>query len=154
MPAGLRDGEPRLQNVPRQAQMPDWKLFARFWALTTLWYFVSSAITPADAGSNAVKVFMFQPARLLLYAGYFGLGVYADRRGWFRAGGYQPGPGRWGPAACLSGTLYLATRMARPPLSGVAALALQAALFNAFCLSAVLAATALFTRLPGLRDIF
>lgn len=144
--AALRDGEPRLQHLPRQAQTPGWKLFVQFWAFTTLWYFVSSAVVPADTWSNAVKVFVFQPARLLLYAGYFGLGVYADRRGWFRAGGYQPGLGQWGPAAFLSGTLYLATRLAWPPLTGVAALGLQAALFNAFCLAAVLAATAFFQR--------
>ena len=94
----LRDGEPRLQHLPRQPQMPVWTLFAKFWALTTLWYFVSSAVLPADAWLNAVKLFVFQPARLMLYAGYFGLGVYADRRGWFRPGGYQPNLEWWGPS--------------------------------------------------------
>lgn len=142
----LRDGEPRLQHLPRQPQTPAWTLFAKFWALTTLWYFVSSAVLPADAWLNAVKLFVFQPARLMLYAGYFGLGVYADRRGWFRPGGYQPNLEWWGPAASMAAILYLGSRLAWPSSTSLLPLAVQAALFNALCLSALLAATALFQR--------
>ncbi len=142
----LRAGEPRLQHVPRQPQAPAWTLFAKFWAFTTVWYFVSSAVLPADTWLNAVKLFVFQPARLLLYAGYFGLGVYADRRGWFRAGGYQPDLERWGPIAMLTGILYLVSRLAWPGSTSLVSLAAQAALFNAFCLAALVAATALFQR--------
>ena len=144
--AAARDGDPRLQHIRRQSQTPAWTLFARFWALTTVWFFAASLLAPADTWSNVAKVFVFQPTRLLLYAGYFGLGVVADRRGWLRAGGYWPDSGWWGSAALLAGLLYLGLRLAWPGDAGILLLAVQAALFNAFCLAALLAAVALFHR--------
>lgn len=137
--------EPSLQAIPRRAQAPAWRVFAGFWAVTTLWYLLSSMIMPVDTWLNAVKLFVFQPARLLLYAAYFILGIYADRRGWFRAGGYRPPLDLWVGAALLSAVAYLAVRWFW--LDGsIANLAAQAALFNALCLSVLLASTAIFQR--------
>lgn len=92
---------------------------------------------------------VFQPARLLLYAGYFGLGVYADRRSWFRPGGYKPELVSWSSAAILSAGLYLGARLSSSALAGSLLLVLQAALFNAYCLSALLASAALFQRIAN-----
>jgi hypothetical protein len=144
--AALYNGEPGLQNVARRPETPAWSLFAKFWAMTALWYLLSSMVLPAEAWLNAVKVLTFQPARLLLYAGYFGLGIYADRRGWFRADGYQPNLESWGPAAFISATAYLGLRLYWINDGGILWLAAQAALFNAFCLTALMAGAGLFQR--------
>lgn len=135
--------EPSLQAIPRRAQAPTRRLFAGFWAITTLWYLLVSLVMPADTWLNAVRLFVFQPARLLLYAAYFSLGLYADRRGWFRAGGYRPPLDSWVGAALLSATLYLAVRWFWLD-GGFANLAAQAALFNAMCLAVLMAGTAIF----------
>lgn len=140
----LHRSVPQLRGVVRQAQTPTWALFATFWAVTTLWYFLSSMVTPADTWANALKLFVYQPARLLLYAGYFGLGIYADRRGWFRADGYRPKLDLWGMAAVITATFYLGFRFSWAGGSDILPLAVQAALFNAFCLAALMASTALF----------
>jgi len=137
--------EPSLQNIPRRAETPAWTLFAKFWAFTALWFFVSSAVVPADTWLNAVKIIVYQPARLGLYAGYFVLGIVADRRGWFRAGGFRPNLEWWGPVAFLTGITYLGVQLTWVE-GGVLLLAIEAALFNAFCLSALMAAMALFQR--------
>lgn len=138
-------GEPKLRNLPRESRPPDAALFVKFWALTTLWYFVVTWVLPADTWSNALRVVVYQPARLLLYGGYFALGILADRRGWLRAGGYQPDLGWWGPAAAISGLTYLGVRLFWVE-GGIFFLAAQAALFNAFCLTALMSGMAFFAR--------
>jgi hypothetical protein len=144
--AALYNGEPSFQNVARRPETPAWTLFAKFWAMTALWYLLSSMVLPADAWMNAVKLILFQPARLLLYAGYFGLGIYADRRGWFRADGYRSNGEWWGPAAFISAIAYLGLRLYWINDGGILWLAAQAALFNAFCLATLMASAALFQR--------
>lgn len=135
---------PGFRHIPRRPQAPRWSLFAGFWALTTLWFFLFSLQGPVDTWSNFHKIFTFQPARLLLYGAYFSLGILADRRGWFRAAGYRPKLGEWGVLAALTGLLYLALRLSWSGSDGILVLGAQAALFNAFCLSALLASMALF----------
>ncbi len=68
-------GEPKLRNLPRESFPPDAELFVKFWALTTLWFFVVTLVLPADTWSNALKAIVYQPARLLLYGSYFALGI-------------------------------------------------------------------------------
>lgn len=137
--------EPGMQGLERRAVVPDRRLFVTFWALTTMWFFASSLLMPADSWINVLKLVVFQPARLMLYAGYFMLGIYADRRGWFRDGGYQPAPDNWVVLALASGTFYLALRLYIPG-DGLWWLLAQAGLFNAFCLSMLMASVAFFQR--------
>lgn len=141
--AALYNSETSLQAIARRPQAPTSRALAGFWAMTTLWYLLVSMVMPADTWLNAVRVFMFQPARLLLYAAYFGLGIYADRRGWFRAGGYRPALDSWVGAALLTSGAYLAVRWYWPDGSFANLLA-QAALFNAMCLSVLMASAAVF----------
>jgi glucans biosynthesis protein C len=149
--AAFYHNEPSLQAIARRAQAPTVRLFAGFWAITTLWYLLANMIMPADTWLNAVRLFVFQPARLLLYVAYFILGIYADRRGWFRAGGYRPPLDAWVGAALLSAVAYLAVRWFW--LDGsFANLAAQAALFNAMCLSVLMASTALFQHYVNKQD--
>ena len=141
--AALYNSETSLQAIARQPQAPTWRLLAGFWAMTTLWYLLVSVVMPADTWMNAVKVFVFQPARLLLYPAFFGFGIYADRRGWFRAGGYRPPLDSWVGLALMTSLAYLAVRWFWPDGSFANLLA-QAALFNAMCLSVLMALAALF----------
>ena len=141
--AALYKWEPSLQGIPRRAQIPHWTLFVKFWAYMTLWFFVAGTVAPVDTWLNALKVIAYQPARLLLYGGYFVLGIIADRRGWFRADGFRPDPGWWGMAAFMSGMAYVGVQLGTTG-GGLLLLAIEAALFNAFCLAALMAATALF----------
>ena len=55
-----------------------------------------------------------QPARIAFYVGYFVLGIYAERRGWFSATGFRPDLGPWGWGCVLTGVAYLTVRLARP----------------------------------------
>ena len=143
--AALYKGEPAMRNIPRRPQEPDRRFFGTFWALTALCFFVSTLVVPADYWTNALKLIVYQPARLLLYAGYFTLGIIADRRGWFRAGGFRPDLEWWGPAALISAMAYLGVRWIWVD-GGLLFLLAQAALFNAFCLAALMAGVALFQR--------
>jgi len=146
--AVLYHNEPSMRDIPRRPQPPTRRLLVGFWAMTTLWYLLSSMVLPADTWMNVARVFVFQPSRLLLYAAYFGLGIYADRRGWFRGDGYRPNLDTSIAYALLTATLYLALRWYWPGGS-FPQLAAQAALFNAFCLSALLASTAVFQQHVG-----
>lgn len=136
---------PQLRGIPREPQEPTRGLLIAFWGLTSLWYFIVSLALPADTWLNAWKLIVYQPARLMLYAGYFVLGIVADRRGWFRAGGFQPDLGTWAPAMAASAIGYLGVRLIWVQ-GGALFLAAQAALFNAFCLTALLAGMAFFER--------
>ena len=54
-----------------------------FGVLTSAGYFVSLLLFP-DTSWLTLSIFLqFQPTRLVLFAGYFALGVYAQSRGWF-----------------------------------------------------------------------
>ncbi len=86
-----------------------------------------------------------QPARIAFYVGYFVLGIYAERRGWFSATGFRPDLGPWGWGCVLTGIAYLTLRMAGP-LDSVAARAVAAVLFAVFCLAAVITGIAVFQR--------
>lgn len=138
------NAEPRLQHVPRQAEMPTWRPFAVVAGLTTLWFFLVSTAVPVDTWSSALKLFTFQPARLLLYASYFCLGIYADRKGWFREDGYQPPTDKWLLLTFVTGGLYLAFRFSGNDEVTLVTLLLQAVLFNAFCFAGVIGSVTLF----------
>jgi peptidoglycan/LPS O-acetylase OafA/YrhL len=145
--AVLVNGEARWQHVERRTAQPTWSLFVKFWAAMALWFFICSVTLPTDSWIVSMKLFVFQPTRLLLYAGYFGLGVYADRTGWLRDNGYRPAIHQWMPIALATGFAYLAFRLSMPGENNLYLLALQAAMFNAFCLSGLMASLALFYRL-------
>lgn len=140
--------ETRLQNLARTAQRPTTAFFLKFWGAMTLWYFLAGWATGSDTWINTFRVIVFQPARLMLYVGYFVLGIVADRRGWFRMGGFQPDLGSWGAAAVGSGVAYLGLRILWP-VTGAAHMAAEAMLFNAFCLTATLAGVAFFERIAN-----
>jgi len=89
-------------------------------------------------------VLVYQPARVPLYFGYFGLGLCASRQRWFTPGGYRPDPGLWTSLGALSGLAYLVWRLRVPPtVTTLGARTVTALLFNGFCFAALLAGVAL-----------
>ena len=86
---------------------------------------------------------VIQPARIGYYAGYFMLGIYAERHGWFTGTGYRPRLAPWGAGCVLAGLAYLAFRNAGPDMS-LPAQGLEDILFSVFCLTTLIAGIALF----------
>lgn len=138
----------RLQSAQRRLTQPSWKLFVVFWVLMTLGMFLMNQISPEiDTWFRDWYILVFQPLRVPLYFGYFALGLYAQQHGWFTETGYRPCLVPWATLAVLSGLLYLGYRLFVMPATPGPALLIQlgyAILFNAFCLSALLAGAALF----------
>ena len=137
----------RLRAAKRQRSMPTWRLFLSFWALMSFGMFLMNQLFPIDTWYGRAYVLVFQPLRVPLYVGYFGLGVRAHLRGWFSTEGYKPRLLPWAVVWLISGLLYLGNRMFVMPTSPGPRLVVQVAhatLFNAFCLSSLLAGAALF----------
>jgi len=135
----------RLQaSVPRVEQ-PRGRLFVAFIGLTA----AGSILVAPSFGLDDWQPFgwflVLQPARIAFYVGYFVLGIYAERRGWFSAMGFWPDLGPWGWGCVLTGVAYLAFRMGGLPTT-VPERAVAALLFAAFCLTAVIAGIAVFER--------
>jgi glucan biosynthesis protein C len=142
--AWVHAASPRLRaSVPRVEQ-PRGRLFVAFIASTA----AGSILFAPSVGLDAwlpVWPFMVQPARIAFYVGYFVLGIYAERRGWFGATGFRPDLGPWGWGCVLAGGAYLTLRLSAP-LDTVAGRAAAAVLFAAFCLGALVAGIGLFQR--------
>ena len=132
-----------LQAGPRVAQ-PKVRLFAWFVVLTAGGSILLAPILGLDDW-RSLRVLVVQPARIAFYAGYFALGIYAERHAWFTEGGFRPKLALWGPGCVLAGAAYLAYRLADTPRA-VPAMAVTALLFSAFCLATLLAGVALFSR--------
>jgi peptidoglycan/LPS O-acetylase OafA/YrhL len=139
----------RLRAAKRQVSMPTWSFFVWAWAIMSLATFLMNQFFPIDTWYTRAYILVFQPLRVPLYVGYFGLGIYAHLRGWFSAEGYKPRLLLWTVLWLVSGLLYLVNRLFVLPSSPEPTLVAQiahATLFNAFCLSSLLAGAAYFRR--------
>lgn len=136
----------RLRGAPRSVR-PTGKVFAVFIALVSAGFLIISLSFGPDAWWHNYFL-VYQPVRVPLYIGYFCLGIYAERHGWFTAEGYKPELGPWGWACVLSGLAYLAYRwgVANTPETTLPVKVGTALLYNAFCLAALIAGVALFQR--------
>ncbi len=90
-----------------------------------------------------IYLFVFQPVRVPLYIGYFILGLYAERHGWFMPDGFNPELGPWAATCLLSGLGYLACRWT-PGMSGLPLVVITNILFNVFCLSSLITGVMFF----------
>ena len=133
----------RLQaSVPRVEQ-PRGRLFVAFIALTAAGSILVSPSYGLDDWQPLGWFLVVQPARIAFYVGYFVLGIYAERRGWFSTTGFRPHLGPWGWGCVLSGVAYLTFRTSGLPTT-VPERAVAALLFAVFCLTAVIAGIAVF----------
>jgi len=145
----------RFRALEQRVSTPTWKLFVFFAAVMTVGFLTMNLFFPLDTWTH-VYVFEFQPERVHLYFGYFVLGIYAYKKGWFTAKGYKPSLIYWAPLFALSGASYVGSRyailIAAQPI--IAILAGNAALFNIFCLSSVMVGIALFQRYVNRCSLF
>jgi len=132
----------RLRATTQRISIPTRKPFVVFAAITTVAFFAISLFFPIDHWTH-IYLLVFQPVRVPLYIGYYVLGLYAERHGWFTADGFKPELGPWGATCLLSGLGYLACRWtdAQPTLLLAAGTAI---LFNVFCLSSSIAGVMFF----------
>ena len=130
---------------PQRIVLPTGKVFVVFIALTAAGFLLISLSFGPDAWWHNYFL-VYQPARVPLYIGYFVLGLYADRHGWFTAGGYKSELGPWGCACVLSGLAYLAYRwgVANTPDTTLLVKIGTALLFNVFCFTALITGVAFF----------
>jgi peptidoglycan/LPS O-acetylase OafA/YrhL len=135
---------PRLRDSVPRIEQPSTRFLVAFIAGTAAG---SALLAPAYGIDDwqPLALLVVQPARVAFYIGYFALGVYAERRGWFRAGGFRPEPGPWGWGCVVAGVAYLSFRMMGTPATP-AERAFAALLFSVFCLSALLAGLSVFQR--------
>lgn len=125
---------------------------------TAPWRALAVVFVAAVAGAAAAAPFfglddwqpvgwllMIQPARAALYPAFFVLGVHAERQGWLAGDGWRPHVRIWIPAAVIAGVAYVGFRAAGYSTT-IGARIEGGVLFVAFCLAAVLAAVAGFSR--------
>lgn len=136
---------PRLRASAPRVEQPRPGLFVAFIALTAAGSILVSPSYGLDDWLPLSFLFVVQPARIAFYIGYFALGIYAERRGWFSAAGFRPDLGPWGWGSVLAGLAYLAFRLSGP-LATVPGRAIAAVLFSTFCLTALIAGIGLFQR--------
>jgi peptidoglycan/LPS O-acetylase OafA/YrhL len=143
--AWVREASPRLRaSVPRVEQ-PRQRVFVMFIALTAAGSILVSPFFGLDDWKPIWLLFVVQPARIAFYVGFFVLGIYAERRGWFKCTGFRPDLGPWGWGCVLTGIAYLGFRMSGT-MATVPEKAVESVLFSAYCLTAVIAGVALFQR--------
>lgn len=143
--AGLADPSTRPEVSGPRAGRPQPRFFVAFVALTALGSMLVAPRYSVDDWQPLWILLVVQPARIAFYVGYFALGVYAERRAWFRGDGYRPEPGPWGIACLVTGLGYLVLRLAMPPETEAGRI-LGAMLFSPFCLAAVMYGLAVFQR--------
>jgi len=143
--AGLAEPSPRPEVSAPRAGRPQLRFFVAFVAVTALGSMLVAPRYSVDDWQPLWILLVVQPARIAFYVGYFVLGVYAERRAWFRGDGYRPEPGPWGIACLATGTFYLVIRLLMPPETEAGRI-LGAALFSPFCLAAVMYGLAVFQR--------
>jgi glucan biosynthesis protein C len=135
----------RLQASTPRVEKPRARLFVAFIALTAAGSILFSPSFGLDDWLPLGWLFVVQPARIAFYVGYFVLGIYAERRGWFSATGFRPELGPWGWGCVLAGLAYLGVRMSGLPVT-VPERAVAAILFSTFCLAALIAGVGFFQR--------
>ena len=134
-----------LQAAAPPVEHPRARLFLWFIVLTAGGAVLFSPNLSLDDWRSLSYLLVVQPSRIAFYAGYFMLGVYAERHGWFTETGFQPRLAPWGAGCVLAGLVYLVYRMAGPDVT-LAAQAIESLLFSTFCLTALIAGVALFQR--------
>jgi len=135
---------------------PTWGFIAVFITVMSIGFFIINQSIPKDEWVHFGYLVMVQPVRVPLYIGYFFLGLYAFKNGWFRKSGYIPELQLWLPLACISAIAYLTARLAMYYTMGpqFAVAGVTAVTFNMFCYSSVIALIAVFRKYLNKRSLF
>lgn len=142
--AWVYEASPRLRASSPRIEQPPTRLLIAFVAATAAG---PALLTPAFGLDDwySLTFLVVQPARVAFYVGYFALGVYAERHGWFSGAGFRPDLGPWGWGCVLTGIGYLAFRMSGT-MQTLPERTAESVLFSAFCLTTLIAGVALFQR--------
>lgn len=111
-----------------------------FILVTTALYLTADQFYPLDAWIHPGYVFVFQPVRICNLFGYFLLGTYYERKGWFLSDGYKHRTIQWAFVSFISGVFYILMKSAfpEPELTTILLQGMNALLFNVFCYSTVI----------------
>lgn len=132
----------RLRASVQQIVMPTRKPFVIFAAIVIAISLSINLFFNIDNWSH-IYLFVFQPVRVPLYIGYFILGLYAERHGWFMKDGFNPELRPWAGTCFLTGLWYLGCRWT-PGTPSLPLVAITNVLFNVFCLSSLIAGVMFF----------
>ena len=91
-------------------RQPRLRLFVWFVILTAGGSILFSPTLGIDDWRSLSYLLVVQPARIAFYVGYFVLGIYAERNGWFTGTGFRPRLATWG-AACVIAALRASRSM-------------------------------------------
>lgn len=133
------------KKAPQMA-LPSLWFFPIFALLTALPFFLTNLFVPADLWFNKLYIISLQPVRLVFYACYFSLGVYAWHKAWFTTCGYKPNLWGWAPSMIVMMFVYVAYRVAFTLVPTIPVLhkAGYALIFSCFSLSATLGLISIF----------
>lgn len=137
-------------------ERPDWISIAVFLGILSAAGIFINLSVPLDAWRHYGYLIMVQPVRVPLYIGYFLLGIYAYKNGWFRSGGYLPESKLWIPLAIFSGIVYVLSRimLAREAGPEPAFDAVAVITMNMFAYSAIMGAIGLSHTYLNYRTTF
>jgi peptidoglycan/LPS O-acetylase OafA/YrhL len=132
----------------RAGKIPPSTLISALWLVSAVSYYLAAYfIKPAEEWVNIGYVLYFQHARFVGYAGFFALGIYGHRAGWFREGGWAPSPARWGAAGIVSSALLLCWKfLMAPGISAGTNMILDAVLYNSMMIAMTFFLTGLFIK--------
>jgi hypothetical protein len=97
---------PALGDASEKTDPPGWIFFLLFWLVPSAVFVFVNQFWFDFAWVPVKYVLWVQPTRVSLEAFYFALGVYAYRRRWVGAGGYNPSPLLWLPLALVAGAVF------------------------------------------------
>ncbi len=135
---------------------PTWTKIAIFLGVMSTGFFIINMSVPVDTWRHYGYLIMVQPVRIPLYIGYFYLGVYAFKNGWFRDSGFLPDVKLWFPLTAFSAAAYVTAHFALDYELGpfISISAVIAITFNMFCYSSIMSLVALFRKYMNGHNMF
>ena len=134
-----------LRIVDSKPSFPSITRIIIFGAVTSISFFCAKMYINDYTWIMINHLIMFQPTRCVLYGLYFALGIYANRKHWFSAGGYMPKLSSWLPIAIVLGGLYTQYRIMFWSKRELFVIMIgHDLLYSFFCLTAVLSLVSLF----------
>jgi glucans biosynthesis protein C len=101
---GAASNPAKVESLSGKKTMP---VLLGFGLVIAAGYFLSLLLVP-DTSWLTVKLFVqFQPAKLFIFAGYFGLGLYGYSRNWFLDGRPLGRLSIWGPVTVLLAVAFM-----------------------------------------------
>jgi glucan biosynthesis protein C len=130
----------RLTSTEHKKKTPKWLIFITFLLFNSLGFFLMNLLFPIDSWENIGFIIVYQPERVPLYIGYFIFGIYAYKNHWGKRNSKDVDLLIWGSLFMISAFSYIYIRFtfSAEIYNVILFKALNALLFNIFCLSSLL----------------